>query len=86
MWLPDVVRSAPVLLLACSVPFVRRSLGNITTADFNTAVFQDDKIEADLFATTGDYLRIWKIGEQGFTSMECLLNNVSRFASVFRRV
>eukprot|EP00038_Savillea_parva_P008132 m.174951 g.174951 ORF g.174951 m.174951 type:complete len:353 (-) comp13902_c0_seq1:181-1239(-) len=35
----------------------------------------DDNIDADLFATTGDYLRIWKIGDNGHTSMECLLNN-----------
>mmetsp|Transcript_107022 Transcript_107022/g.149212 ORF Transcript_107022/g.149212 Transcript_107022/m.149212 type:complete len:347 (+) Transcript_107022:84-1124(+) len=36
----------------------------------------DDKIEKDLFATTGDYLRVWKIGEDGKkTTMECLLNN-----------
>lgn len=35
----------------------------------------EEKIEADLFATTGDYLRIWKIGEHGHTTMECLLNN-----------
>lgn len=35
----------------------------------------NNKVEKDLFATTGDYLRIWKIGENNFTSLECLLNN-----------
>ena len=32
----------------------------------------------DLFATTGDYLRIWKVSEDGkSTEMECVLNDVS---------
>ena len=33
----------------------------------------------DLIATTGDYLRIWKVEDDGKkSSLECLLNNVSR--------
>lgn len=35
----------------------------------------NEQVEKDLFATTGDYLRIWKIGENNQTSLECLLNN-----------
>eukprot|EP00040_Diaphanoeca_grandis_P040451 m.261823 g.261823 ORF g.261823 m.261823 type:complete len:348 (-) comp43259_c0_seq1:47-1090(-) len=34
-----------------------------------------DSVEKDLFATTGDFLRIWKIGDDNHTSLECLLNN-----------
>lgn len=30
----------------------------------------------DMFATTGDYLRLWKVGSDGVT-LNCLLNNVS---------
>ena len=31
----------------------------------------------DLFCTTGDYMRIWKVAEDGNSAkMECLLNNV----------
>lgn len=30
----------------------------------------------DLLATSGDYLRIWKVEESG-AALECLLNNVS---------
>ena len=37
----------------------------------------NEQVEKDLFATTGDYLRIWKIDENNQTSLECLLNNVS---------
>lgn len=29
----------------------------------------------DLLGTTGDYLRLWEVGDAG-TSMKCLLNNV----------
>eukprot|EP01120_Amphizonella_sp_Union-15-10_P008919 TRINITY_DN3296_c0_g2_i1.p1 TRINITY_DN3296_c0_g2~~TRINITY_DN3296_c0_g2_i1.p1 ORF type:complete len:329 (-),score=58.35 TRINITY_DN3296_c0_g2_i1:106-1092(-) len=29
----------------------------------------------DLLATTGDYLRIWEVGEEGKVSQRCLLNN-----------
>lgn len=32
-------------------------------------------IEKDLLATTGDYLRIWKVGDDNQTTLECLLNN-----------
>lgn len=31
----------------------------------------------DLLATSGDYLRVWKVGDSGETRLECLLNNVS---------
>jgi hypothetical protein len=31
----------------------------------------------DLFCTTGDYMRIWKMAEDGNSAkLECLLNNV----------
>ncbi|EDQ92197.1 uncharacterized protein MONBRDRAFT_17740 [Monosiga brevicollis MX1] len=33
-----------------------------------------DDTRPDLLATTGDYLRIWRV-EENLTSMECLLNN-----------
>ena len=37
-----------------------------------------EKPVPDLFATTGDYLRIWKVSEDGkSTEMECVLNDVS---------
>lgn len=36
-----------------------------------------DSGRPDLFATTGDYLRIWKNSDDGnATTLECLLNNV----------
>lgn len=31
---------------------------------------------ADLLATTGDYLRLWHVSENGTPRLECLLNNV----------
>ena len=35
------------------------------------------KPQPDIFATTGDYLRLWKIVEDGKTvEMECVLNDV----------
>ena len=30
----------------------------------------------DLLATTGDYLRLWRVQEDGETKQECFLNNV----------
>lgn len=36
-----------------------------------------DDQRPDLVATTGDYLRIWRVGENK-TKLECLLNNVGR--------
>lgn len=34
----------------------------------------------DLLATTGDYLRLWNVGDDGEIRLECLLNNVSAAA------
>jgi hypothetical protein len=35
------------------------------------------KPQPDLFATTGDYLRLWKVAEDGKSAeMECVLNDV----------
>ena len=35
------------------------------------------KPQTDLFATTGDYLRLWKIADDGKSAeMECVLNDV----------
>ena len=36
----------------------------------------------DLLATTGDYLRLWKVTDNKSVSLECLLNNVRRAAAV----
>ena len=34
--------------------------------------------QLDIMATTGDYLRIWRVNpDTGEAKMECLLNNVS---------
>lgn len=44
-------------------------------------MFIPDKTGAreDLLATTGDYLRLWKIGQEGEPiKMACLLNNVRK--------
>ena len=30
----------------------------------------------DLLATSGDYLRIWRLNQDNESTMECLLNNV----------
>lgn len=35
-------------------------------------------VEKDLLATTGDYLRIWSIGDDDEVHLEGLLNNVRR--------
>lgn len=32
--------------------------------------------QSDLLATTGDYLRLWHVSENGSPRLECLLNNV----------
>jgi len=41
--------------------------------------FMPDKTgsKEDLLATTGDYLRLWRIGEDGGIKMKSLLNNVT---------
>jgi hypothetical protein len=31
----------------------------------------------DLLGTTGDYMRLWQVGESGDVSLKCLLNNVT---------
>lgn len=33
----------------------------------------------DLLATSGDYLRVWRVNDSGETRLECLLNNVCNF-------
>jgi hypothetical protein len=38
---------------------------------------------ADLLATTGDYLRLWHISENGTPRLECLLNNVRPGSCIF---
>ena len=40
-----------------------------------TLVFQKG-VFPDLLATSGDYLRVWRVGDTE-TRLECLLNNVS---------
>lgn len=35
----------------------------------------------DLMATSGDYLRVWRVGDSE-TRLECLLNNVSNMFKV----
>ena len=70
---PSAIRHPPSAIERCAGSLARASLWSpsLNCRDPN------EQVEKDLFATTGDYLRIWKIGENNQTSLECLLNNVS---------
>ena len=35
----------------------------------------------DLLATSGDYLRLWRVGAGGEVHQECMLNNVSQWST-----
>ena len=39
----------------------------------------------DLLATSGDYLRLWRVGSNGEVQQECMLNNVSSGALILCR-